>query len=423
MESRRRFLQAAAGAAAVSGSALGANDRVQMAIIGTGARGNQVYGGFSRHTDQVFLAACDVAADRLDAFVTSHGKMDTYTDYRRILDRKDIDAVLITTPDHQHAPMLIAALQAGKDAYIEKPISNAIEPARRMVDAVHKSGRVVQVGLQQRSWPHFQECAKLIQDGYIGTVRQSVVYYPNYMRVPELDPPTAVPEGLDWEGWQGPAPRKPYAPSRQRTWRAYYDYGGGMITDWGVHLIDVEHWYLKADAKGPIMTTAASNYLSTSQPDREQTPDAFSIVWQYDNYIATFTNTSPPAVDGLTGTGNYFYGDKGVLLVNRSGYRVLPGAGRGMGGGRGRGGPGGQPGPQPQNVPPPSPPIEARRGEGGTDATPLHARNFLDCVKSRQKPVCDIDIGFHSSLPCVIALMAIRQGRPFTWDGQTGKAV
>ena len=218
MENRRRFLQASA-AAVTARSILGANDRVQMAIIGTGTRGNQVFTGFSAHADQVFLAACDVAADRLDAFVTSHGKMDTYKDYRRVLERKDIDAVLITAPDHQHEPILQAALSAGKDAYIEKPISNSIGPAQRMVEAVHKSDRVVQVGLQQRSWPHFQECARLIREGYIGTVRQSVMYYGNYMRVPEVDPPTPVPDTLDWQGWLGPAPRKPYAPSRQRTWR------------------------------------------------------------------------------------------------------------------------------------------------------------------------------------------------------------
>ena len=418
MENRRRFLQATA-AAVTARSILGANDRVQMAIIGTGTRGNQVFTGFSAHTDQVFLAACDVAADRLDAFVTSHGKMDTYKDYRRVLERKDIDAILITAPDHQHEPILQAALSAGKDAYIEKPISNSIGPAQRMVEAVHKSDRVVQVGLQQRSWPHFQECARLIRDGYIGTVRQSVMYYGNYMRVPEVDPPTPVPDTLDWQGWLGPAPRKPYAPTRQRTWRAYYDYGGGMITDWGVHLVDVEHWYLQADSKGPTKTTAASNYLTTTRPDRDQTPDTFSIVWEYDNYIATFTNTSPAALDGLPGMGNYFYGDKGVMLVNRSGYRVFPVAGR-MGGGRGPGGRAGQPAP---NLPQPPPPIEPKKGEGGRDATPLHARNFLDCVKSRQKPTCHIDIGFYSSLPCILALMAIQQGRAFTWDGKTAKAV
>src|ERR1035441_4418642 len=124
MENRRRFLQASA-AAVTARSVLGANDRVQMAIIGTGTRGNQVFTGFSAHTDQVFVAACDVAADRLDAFVTKNGKMDTYKDYRRVLERKDIDAVLITAPDHQHEPILQAALSAGKDAYIEKPISNS----------------------------------------------------------------------------------------------------------------------------------------------------------------------------------------------------------------------------------------------------------------------------------------------------------
>jgi predicted dehydrogenase len=162
MQTRRNFLHASAATAALSRSVLGANDRVRMAIIGTGSRGTLVHEGFTQHNDQVFVAACDVARDRLDQFVTKAGKMATFTDYRKVLEQKDVDAVLITTPDHWHAPIMIAAVEAGKDVYVEKPISNTIEPAQRMVEAVHRTKRIVQVGLQQRSWDHFQESIKLL---------------------------------------------------------------------------------------------------------------------------------------------------------------------------------------------------------------------------------------------------------------------
>ena len=169
MENRRRFLQASAGAAVVSNTVLGANDRIQMGLIGCGNRGNQVYGSFANHSDVVFIAGCDVNKTRLESTAEKiGGKVDTYADYRRVLERKDIDAVLIATPDHWHSPIHVAACEAGKDIYVEKPVSHTIEAAQKMVEATREHNRVVQVGCQQRSWPHFQECAKLVQNGYVG---------------------------------------------------------------------------------------------------------------------------------------------------------------------------------------------------------------------------------------------------------------
>src|SRR6516165_6392178 len=178
-ESRRSFLKASAATLAASASVLGANDRVQMAVIGTGTRGTQVHGAFLKHKDAAFTAACDVARDRLDQFlkVNPDEKMDAYGDYRRVLERKDIDAVLITTPDHWHSPIMVAAVEAGKDVYVEKPVSNTIAAALKMVEAARTHKQVVQVGLQQRSWDHFQECAKIIQDGYIGKVTHCVMNF------------------------------------------------------------------------------------------------------------------------------------------------------------------------------------------------------------------------------------------------------
>ncbi len=399
-------MQATATAAAVSRSILGANDRVQMAIIGTGGRGTAVHGGFTKYDDQVFVAACDVASDRLDQFVTKAGqKMATFSDYRKVLDLKDVDAVLIATPDHWHAPITIAAVAAGKDVYVEKPISNTIEPAQKMVEAVHKSKRIVQVGIQQRSWDHFQEATKLLHTGLLGQITHAENFYANYMRPAVVDPPRPVPETLDWDMFQGPAERHPYAPTRQRGWRAYYDYGGGMITDWGVHLIDTAHWGMQADDKIAKLTSSSSSYLKTPSPDREQTPTAFAITWEYDDFIMTFDNIELPnfADPNFPLWGTYFYGEKGVMLINRLGYKVIPKPGRAGG-----------------------PSIEAKsylnpKGWRG-DATPEHARNFLDCVKSRQQPRCHIDIGYHSSMPCIIALLSIRDKRQYAWDTASNTA-
>jgi predicted dehydrogenase len=436
METRRQFLRTSAAAAVVSQTVRGANDRIQMGVIGTGTRGMQDFRSFSYHEDSVFVAACDVNKVRLEAAVqTMGGKVDSYGDYRRILDRKDIDAVLVTTPDHWHSPITVEACAAGKDVYVEKPISNTLPAAQKMVEAAQKYKRVVQMGCQQRSTPHFQACVKMIQDGLLGKVTHAVLLYPGgYARIQQ--PPEPPPPTLDWEMFQGPAPRKPYSPSRM-SWRSFYAYGGGLITDWGVHLTDIAHMALGCDRKGPALTGVSAQWVTMPRDD-EQIPEAFICTWQYEDFVMSFTNAVPPG-QGFDMSGNWFYGRRGALHVNRAGYHILPaaqraapppqaarggaagapaggGAAGGAQPGRGRGGGGGQPA---------GPPIEAKdfrntdRGIGGDG--PLHARNFLDCIKSRQKPNCDIEIGFYSSLPCLLAVMAIQAGRSIAWDGKTAK--
>jgi len=427
MESRREFLKISTAAAAASRSVPGANDRVQMGVIGTGIRGNQVHDAFVHNTDVQFIAACDVAKSKLDKFATKvGGKVATYTDYRKLIENKDIQAVLITTPDHWHYPMLLAACQAGKDVYVEKPVSNAIDPALKMIEATRKYNRVVQVGLQQRSWQHFQDCAKLLKDGYIGSVNQCMMLFGSLsgFRLP-AEKPTPPPPDLDWDAFQGAAPHHDYVASRQNSWRTYYDYGGGSVTDWGVHLMDVTMWYMDADNKQPLLTSGMGQYISLA-PDPEKSPDTFSVTWKFDKFVATFTNAVPPSQEGMIMSekyGNYFFGARGMMLVNRFGYEILPIP----------------PMKLPANMannyqlPPQPPPIEGKKdmdpdrireipdSKSGS-ATVRHTRNFLDCVKSRQRPVCDIEIGFNSTLPCLLANLSIRQGKSFVWDNNTKTA-
>ena len=427
MEDRRQFLKTiamTAAAASTSSSVLGQNDKIRMAVIGTGTRGRMVTRFFMTHPDCRFVAACDVRKTRLDqAMKEIGGSVEGYGDYRRILDRKDVDAVLVTTPDHWHGPIVAQACAAGKDAYVEKPMTHTIEDAVMAVEAARKYKRVVQLGVQQRSGPHFQECVKMLQDGYIGKVSHCVLNQPGSYGG-AMQPTSPVPEDLDWEMFQGPAPRKPFSPSYLR-WRAFYMYGGGLMTDWGVHLTDIALLAMKADGKAPILTSASSQYVNFPK-DPEQFPDVFTAAWQYDDFLMTFTNIQTPSTD-FPLNGNYFYGQKGVLHVNRSGYRILPSPQRGGMPPRAAGAPGagarGGAAPAAPPQPPPKP-IEAKtfRQDEAYENDPhtiAHCRNFLDCVKSRKSPVADITtVGFHVTLPCLLGRLAVKEGRAFGWDGK-----
>ncbi len=441
MMKRRDFLQTAIAAAAAAqartlfgdGGQAAPSDRIRVGIIGCGNRGNQVAADWMKHKDSVFIAACDVAKDRLDNTAARLGKtqgntLDTYEDYRRILERKDVDAVLIATPDHWHSPMVIDALSAGKDVYCEKPVSNTLEAAVKMRDAARRSNRIVQVGLQQRSWHHFQEAAKLFQEGYIGkSVNHCTMCPPGGGgfggRPQPPQKPEDPPAGFNWDMFQGPAARKPFVPGR-RNWRGWYDYGGGNLTDWGVHLTDIMNWFMGTDTKVPLLTSASAQYVRLAR-DPERVPDTYAVTWQFENFVATLSNAMIPGVDDPRGLyGNWFYGDRGALLVNRMGYEVRPYPAPGGGRGRGRG--------QTPNAPPPPPPLEPKkfRDPSGMSevadsafgsATHRHVRNFLDSVKSRQQPVCNMDVGFNSTLPCLLAIVSVKTGQTVKWDGKTAK--
>lgn len=427
---RRDFLHTAIAAAAAARvrplsawqqtGVPGANDRIRVGLVGCGSRGNEVARDWMRHKDSVFVAACDVAKDRLDETAARLGKtqgneVDTYEDYRRILDRKDVDAVLVATPDHWHAPMTIDACAAGKDVYVEKPVSNEIEPAVKMIEAARRHDRVVQVGQQQRSWHHFQEAAKLFQDGYIGTsVNHCQMCPPVNPPAPprsQAAGPQEPPPGFNWDLFQGPAKRVPFDPAR-RNWRGWYDYGGGNLTDWGVHLTDIMSWYMRMDATAPILTSASTQYVRIPR-DPERVPDTYAVTWQYDKFVATFSNAMVPGAEQpMARYGNYFFGDRGVLLVNRLGYEVMPLA---------RAGKDAPPPIEPKKFTDPTGFSEVVDSEYGS-ATHRHVRNFLDAMRSRQKPNCDIEVGFYAALPCLLAIVSVKTGKTVRWDGKAALA-
>ena len=454
MESRRKFLKASAAALTVAATKplfgiQGANNRVRMAIIGCGNRGGRVFDSLARHADCQFLAAAEVNKAKLDQWMNPSRqtfKLDVVGDHRRILDRKDIDAVLIATPDHWHSQQTIDAIAAGKDVYVEKPAANTIVRLNAMLDAYKKGKQVVQVGTQQRSWDHFAEAKKVIDSGILGNITHVNIVQPgSYARAKEAEQP--VPPGLDWDMWQGPAPKRGFKPSRLG-FRAWYEYGGGLVADWGAHHVDVAHWFMSADHQIPMKTAAVGTFLAVPDADPEQVPDTFSISWQYEKFLMTFANGEVYRADEIEGWGVFFIGNRGSLQVNRMGWAVrpvvprtqrkqgppppptaggvtlgaggtaiAPGAPGGPGGpGGGRGGRGGGRGNDDR------PPVELKvyvNPKGGVEEDyPLdaHTRNFLDCIKSREKTNSDMEIGYYAALPCILALESIKQGKTLGWD-------
>jgi len=414
MENRRSFLtRATLGvAAAAASSAPAASDQFVVGFIGTGIRANAaLIPQFMFNPAFRIAALCDVYKPNLDEAATRvGGKVDTYGDYRRVLDRKDIDVVVIATPDHWHCPMVIDACQAGKDIYLEKPVSNDIDMCLKAVAAARKYSRVVQVGLMQRSSAPFMEAYKEVQNGILGKVRHAVVINPGgsaprggrgaagrgVQTTPEASAP---PPGLDWEMFQGPAPRQPYSLQRQRNWRSYWAYGGGPLADWGVHLLDIAHWYLGVTEPS---RTAAAVYGWFSRPQDDRVPDTTDVSWQYPNFVANYSSRS----DVL---GTYLWGDEGVLFVNRYGYTVRPVTGNW----RSTGGKG--PFEEKKVALHDEPPNYQASFESDSGR---HIMNFLSCIKSRQRPVCDIEIGAFSTIPTLMGGLSIRNGgKTVAWNG------
>ncbi len=397
MIDRRLFVQQLT-AGALAAAQAPAGERVRVGVIGAGGRGPYVASAMALHPACSIVAVCDVYQPNAQKAAQSLSVQDIYGDYHRVLERKDIDAVIVATPDHWHCPITVEACAAGKDVYVEKPLSNEIEPCLRAIGAARQYNRVVQVGLQQRNMTCFQKANALLHEGLIGKVSHAALAFNGGGAPPEQQsaPP---PADLDWEMFQGPAPRRPYTSNRQRNWRNYYDYGGGLMTDWGVHLIDIAIWMLGADE--PRLASGVCSYNGTPRLDVQ--PDLFSVSWKYDDFLLTFANYTEPLNEHAP-EGTYFYGQKGMLLANRSGYLAKPRQLRRA------------------NEKPlfdvvhyenGIPEIQAERA-----GTVAHAHNFIDCVKSRQKPACDLEAGFRSTLPTLLAIQAMRTSKTLAWDGR-----
>jgi predicted dehydrogenase len=402
--SRRSFVKSAVGTGvALSsgpfvGRVLGANERPVAGVIGCGGQGRWNLRDFQK-TGQVEIAAvCDVYdANMAQLAELSDGKPAQYKDYRRILERKDIDFVIISTPDHWHALPMIEACDAGKDVYVEKPLSLTVVEGRRMVEAARRNRRVVQAGTQQRSGRHFQEAVEIVRSGRIGVVSSVRTWnYANQYPLGIGNPPDTAPlPGLDWDLWLGPAPKLPYNRNRcLYNFRWFWDYSGGMMTDWGTHLVDVVHWAMGVDA--PTSVYAAGGKLQLR--DNRETPDTLEVVYEYPGFVLNYSYRilNGRGVDGH-GYGIQFHGSEGTLFVDRGGYELFPEPARD------------------ESLPPP---IAAAKAGGSPQHYP-HVVDFLECLKSRKPPNSDVEICHRSTSACHLANISYKTKRRIAWDGKT----
>jgi predicted dehydrogenase len=408
--SRRTFLKTltagSAGLAARSVPAAsyarirGANERIQVGMIGLGQQARGHLNGLLQEADVQVAGLCDVYQPMLDWAAAKAPQAKTYADFRRLLDDREVDAVFVTTPDHWHALPTVMACDAGKDVYVEKPTARTVRESRLMVEAARRNNRIVQVGTQQRSDAHFQQAVQLVRSGQLGPIafvrtwNVSNGFPDGFGDVPDSDPPP----GLDWEMWLGPAPKVPFNVNRfgivldgerftrWASWRYFFDYGGGMMTDWGVHLLDIVQWAMGVDAPTSVAAMGGKFYLR----DNRDTPDTIQATYQYPGFVCVYENrqTSNHPVDG-EGYGIEFHGAAGTLYVNRGYFRVTP-----------------QPGSK----------LEAMEVKA-SGAPKGHRRDFLDSVKSRAVPINDIEIGHRSSSAAMLGNVAYLSGRRIEWDG------
>jgi predicted dehydrogenase len=397
-KTRRDFItKSANGAVALSLTAagwdhvLGANERIRLGVIGTGNRGSDVMGWFLKESDVEITALCDCYDKHLDAALNmAGGKAKTYTDYRALLDSKDVDAVLIATPDQWHTKMAVDACKAGKDIYIEKPLTFSVEEGHEIIKAVKASNRVMQVGLQQRSGEHYIEAKReFVDQGKLGKITLARTWWHGnsyHLRKPNF---TEQPPGLDWKAFLGPVKYRPFNAHQFYNWRAYLDFGGGQITDLFTHWIDVVHWYLGEDL--PIAANAAGGVYHYN--DGRTAPDTIAIQLEYPSkWVATFEATLVP---GASGAAIEFMGTEGRMLINRSQFTYQA--------------------PTPRRGVPPEPVII----KNPSPLEQVHVRNFIACVKSRQMPNSDVVSGHRSALASHLGKIAYLQKKRITFNPAT----
>ena len=423
--SRRDFARGAGLATALSYSRiLGANDRVGVGYIGLGNRGDQVHDAFLEHGDAQTMAVCDLRDDYLDLAVRkSRATPKKFKEYKKLLEDKDLDAIVIATPDHWHALMFIDACNAGKDVYVEKPLSLTVFEGRKMVETANRTKRVVQVGTNRRSWKTYQEAAEFVRAGGLGHVTAARCFHvknewPNGLGGPPAGPP---PSEWEWDQWLGPAPKVPYNANREfYNFRWFYDYSGGQLTNFGVHFVDVIRWFIGQDS--PRAVTAIGGRFAAIQDNRE-IPDTLQVLWEFDNTLVAFEQYNANGAPGNVPNSEIeLRGTKGTMYIRNSSWDVVPekiGDGHiGYDGGKGYGNPVDRSHANAANAAL-RPAMEPRTAKGSTSSdTTAHTRNFLDCIKTRGKCNANILTGHLSTSATLIGNIAHRNRSLLEWDAQ-----
>jgi predicted dehydrogenase len=370
------------------------SERVRVAVIGVRGRGTELAREFAQNPGSEVVALGDIDdasfAKPLGAVEKIAGKAPrTEKDFRRLLDDKSIDAIAVATPDHWHALLTVMGCQAGKDVYCEKPVSHNIVEGRRMVEAARKYNRVVQAGTQRRSMPHVQEAIERIQGGELGKVGMVRAWIHQKRKEIGHGTPGPVPAGVDYEMWQGPAPDRPFMANRfHYNWHWFWNWGTGEVGNNGIHGLDVARWGLGALAPLSVVSGGGKYVFD----DDQEVPDTQIATWEFPTASLVWEHRmwSKHGTENM-GFGIAFYGDRGTLLVDAKGYRI-------------------------EDLDSPGKPFESQPAAGNQTA---HVQNFLNCLKTRERPNADIEIGHLSTRLCHMANIAYRVGRRLTFDSGT----
>jgi len=403
---RRQFLKATAALAVTApailpssiwGDAKGPNDRITLGFIGMGKQNSGLLNGFLHNKETQVVAVCDVDTTRRehakktveDYYAAQANKglfqgCTPYKDFRDLISRPDIDAVVVATPDHWHALIVIAAANAGKDIYCEKPLSLTIPEARAMVNAVRRNQRICQTGSMQRSSQEFRKACELVRNGRIGKVKTVIVGVGPSSKWCDL-PEEAMEPGLDWNFWLGPAPVRPYnsvlsprgVHDHFPNWRSYREYSGGAMTDWGAHHFDIAQWGLGMDDSGPVEIIPPEDAKATT-----------GLRYLYANGVEMIHDTSRG--------GATFIGSEGRIFVDRGKFQADP---ESLG----------------------QEPLSAQALRLYVSSN--HLQDWLSCIRSRKLPICDVEIGCRSVTVCHLGNLAYWNHRRLKWDPKTEQFV
>lgn len=419
LPSRRQAL--ATLTAASYSRAMGANDRVQVGFIGYGLIGAQHVFDFKNQKDVDMVAMSDTYQPRMEEGIAAcGGKAKGYPDFRKLIEDKDVQGVVVSTPDHWHCLMAMMACAAGKDVYVEKPLSLFVREGRWLTDVAKKHKRIVQVGTQQRSGTHYRRGKDLIAEGRIGEVHAARAgsfrnIFPGFATPAD----TSVPSGFDYDMWLGPAPKRPFHPLRGiYHFRWFWDYSGGQMTNLGAHQIDIVQWYLGLKGPKRVMSTGGRRIIKESG----ETPDTQEALIDYPGLTMNYSIREASA--GTRGGAQLeFFGTKGSLTIERPMLRVISDMksdpvnaiprfqGQTAGGPR-------------ASAAKPEPWTEALEMKGSSpEQFDLHTRNFLDAIKTRQQTIADAEAGHRTATTCHLANISLRTGSLIEWDADKEQVV
>ena len=409
--SRRAFIKSSAAAALATGpwlrlSSASPNDTLHVGLIGVRGMGYGDLAGHLRQPNVVCAGLCDVDREALerragDVEKATGTRPRVFGDFRSLLDAPDVDAVIVGTPDHWHCLHTAYACEAGKDVYVEKPLANSIAECDAMANIARRHGRIVQVGQQQRSGEAWQEVVEFVRSGKLGDIRLVKVWgFFDYGKGLPRVPDEPAPAHVDFDMWLGPAPDQPYNPSRfHSVWRHQWDFGGGLLTDWGVHLLDIVLWAM--DVRQAPRAVSASGGIY-AYPDRQiETPDTLAVLYDMGDYSIAyehFAGLSKGYYDREYGIA--FIGNNGTLVVNRAGWEVIA---------------------EERDDELLMEPVPFVEGVGSNHER--HAINFIEAVRAGKDPICTIEMGRDAAVFAHIGNVAFRTGSRVVWDAESRRFV